>query len=127
MSAWTTTRTSGLSMPMPKALVAAITWRSAVDEALLDVLLGLRREIAVEIVRHPLPLAPQEFRHLLGLSSGGAVHDGPACSIPRQVGLQDLVNVGKLALAAGGHHHEIQVGALSAAVKHSQSQCPAHA
>ena len=73
----------------------------------------------MEIVRRH-SLGPQELRNLLRLPAGGAVDDGASGSIRRQVGFQDLMYVGQLAFAAGGHHHEIQVGSLGVAVKHLQ-------
>ena len=91
----------------------------AVDEALLDVLLGLRRQAGVKVVRrHALLL--QELGHLLGVPARGAVDDGSTRHIIRQVLPQQSVDVVELGRAAGGHHHELQVGAPGPVVEDLQ-------
>ena len=88
----------------------------AADEALLDVLLRLRGQPRVEVVRiHALGL--QERRQLLAVAPRGAVDDRPARLIRRQVGLQYLVDVGGLLPRARPHHDELQIGTLSSAVE----------
>ena len=88
----------------------------AADETLLDVFLGLRRQSPVEIVRR-YTLLLQELRHLCAVPPRGAVDDGAARHMLRQVFLQYLVNIVELRRAAGRHHHEVQVGAPGAAVE----------
>ena len=116
MSAWMTRRTSGLSMPMPKALVAQIARRSPRMKLSWTFFLVSGGSPAWKVVGgHPLLL--QELRHLFRMAPGRAVDDGPARSVRRQVRLENLVNVIELCRAAGGDHHEIQVGAPGAAVE----------
>ena len=73
----------------------------------------------MEVVRrHSLGL--QKLRHMLGLLPRGAVDDGPARLVIRQVRRQYLVDVGKFRAAARWDHHELQVGAPGATVEHLQ-------
>ena len=54
------------------------------------------------------------------MSPRRAVDDGAALTVFRQVGLEDLVDVGGLFAGPGLDHHEVQVGAPGAAVKQPQ-------
>ena len=87
------------------------------DEALLHVLLGLRRQSGMEVIRVNAFL-PQELRHLLCLRSRRAVDYRAAGFVGRKVGRQYLVNIGELGGAARRHHYELQVGALRSTVEH---------
>ena len=87
------------------------------DEALLHVLLALRRHACVEVLgRHVLQL--QELRHLLAPPARRAIDDGTAGGILRQArGLQHLMDVGELLAACGRDHLVAEVGAFGAAVE----------
>ena len=75
-------------MPMPKALVAAITRKLAADEGLLHVASSLRAAARRGSNPPANPLVGQELGHLLGGSARGAIDDGAARLLRRQIGLQ---------------------------------------
>ena len=90
--------------------------RLPVDEALLHVLLALRRHAGVKVVgRHLLQL--QELGHLLAPPACRAVDDGAARGMRRQIGVQHLTDVIELLAARGRDHIEAEVGALGATVE----------
>ena len=90
--------------------------QGAADEALLHVLLGLRRHTGVKMLRrHVLQL--QELRHLLAPPARRAIDDGAAGGVLRQIGLQHLMDVGELLATRGRDHLVAEVAALGAAVE----------
>ena len=91
----------------------------AVDEAPLQVLLGLGRNLAVKGGRG-VSLVPQEGSQFLGLAAAGAVDDGASGGIGRQVVRQDVVDMGELGRGRRFDHHEIEIATLAAAVQHLQ-------
>ena len=91
----------------------------AVDETLLDGLLRFRQEPGVEIVRGDV-LGAEKFRHLPGRSARGAIDDRSAGRLRRQVGRQNLMNMGELFPARRRHDNEIEIGPSGAAVEDSE-------
>ena len=88
----------------------------SVDEALLHVLLGVGRQAGMEMVGADV-LGVQELRHLLGAAAAGAVDDGAAGPVGRQVGRQQVVDERELLAARRRDDLEAQVVARSAAVE----------
>ena len=77
----------GLVDAHPERVVAAMTLRSAFDEALLDGLLLLRRQSGMKTIgRNSLLL--EEIGDPLGTSAGRAVHNRPTCRMRREVMMQ---------------------------------------
>ena len=62
----------------------------------------------------------QELGNLFGLPSSGAVHDGTARLIRRQIRCNNLMDVSVLLAAGRPHNHKLQVGSLRAAIKDLQ-------
>ena len=89
-------------------------------EAILDVLLGLRRQPGMEVFRVD-PLRLQELRDLLRLPPCRAVDDGAARLVVRKIGRQYLVDMSELLSAARLHDHKLQIRALSATVQDPQA------
>ena len=76
----------------------------AVDEVLLDRLLGLMRKSCVEVFRrHSLGL--EELCQVLGLAPRRAVNDRSAGLVFGQVSYKDLVDIGELLAFCGPYHH----------------------
>ena len=63
------------------------------------------------------PLGLQETSQLFGATPCGAIDDGPARLICRQMGGHYLVDISVLLTRGRLHHHELQVGPLSAPVE----------
>ena len=101
-----TTRMSGLSMPIPKALVATATARRVAHELLL-------RRPAVRLVHarvvddRVLPPQPEGGLHRVGLLPGGAVDDAPAA-----LGEHPGAGGAPVLVARDAQHLEEEVGAV---------------
>ena len=87
-----------------------------VDEALLHVLPGVWSEAGMEVIGADV-LVSQELRYLLGAMAAGAVDDGAAGLVGRQIGGQQVVNEGELLAARRRDDLEAQVVARRAAVE----------
>ncbi len=112
MSRWTTKRTSGRSMPMPKAMVATITTGSPERNRISDVALQLRIQAGMERQRREAFFA-QLRRHPLGLGAAAAIDDAAgardarlrksrSCAVSPTFGAADDAQIG--AVEAGDEH-----------------------
>ena len=103
----------------PKGVGGCDHTQIAADETLLDMLLGLGRQLGVEEGGRYI-LVLQKLRHFFGSPARCAVDDGTAGRARWQSGQQELVDMRELLSTGRRHDHELQVGALGAAVKDGQ-------
>ena len=88
----------------------------AIDEAPLHVLSGFGRHAGMKVVGGEV-FRFQKLRDFLRLPARGAVDDGTARRIRRQIGHENPVNAIRLRAPGRRHHDELQIGAVGTAVE----------
>ena len=106
----------GLVDPHAESIGGDNDAQPAVDEGLLNVLLGFRRQPSVKVPDRPA-FVPQKFSHLLGLLSCRAIDDRATAIICRKIGLQYLMDVGILLGRTGRHDTEIKIGSCGTTIE----------
>ena len=105
--------------PHPEGIGGHDRTQLAGDEAPLHLLLRLRRQARVEVVRGDL-FHLKVVRDILALPPRRAVDDRAARRVWRQMGRQNLQDVRELLSSRGRDHLEGEIGAFRAAVEHGQ-------
>ena len=110
---------SGLSIPMPKALVAAMIRSSPMRNRSWMSALFLGRQPGVEMFRRQTLLL-EEIGDPLRLAAGRAIDDGTRSAILWQLRLDHVEDIGQLGAALRWPDLKAEIGAHGAAVQQQQ-------